>query len=111
MAKKDNPIGALIFLIALVLAVLLGALNKVDMTIATILVIAGLIVGLLNVTGKETKDFLIAGAVLVIVSAYGAGEMSIMPEILDGIFQGLLLVFIPATAVVALKEMLMLARR
>ncbi|MCG8405418.1 MAG: hypothetical protein MI923_09490 [Phycisphaerales bacterium] len=104
-----NTVGSLAFIIALIIAVILGALENINIAIAGLLVILGLVIGLLNVTRKESREFMIAGAVLVIVSALGSGEMSIIPAV-NGIFDGLMLVFVPATAVVALKEMLGLAR-
>jgi len=110
MAKKmTNPVGSWAFIIALILALVLGALERISPQIAYILVILGIIVGLLNVTQKETKDFLLGGVVLVIVSALGISEMSLISTV-KSVFDGLLLVFVPATAVVALKEMLGLAR-
>ena len=108
-APRTNTVGSLSFLLALILAIVLGALQSINIAIAGLLVVLGLVVGLLNVTARESREFLLAGAVLVIVSALGSGEMSILAAV-DGIFEGLMLVFVPATAVVALKEMLLIAR-
>jgi len=111
MAKKgDNVLGGWAFLIGLILAVILGAIGPLSSTIAIILVVLGLIVGLLNVSDKETQPFLLAGTVLVIVSSLGAGVMSIIPSA-SNILSSILVLFVPATVVVALKSVLTLARR
>ncbi len=83
---------------------ILGAATQANIALATVLVILGLIVGFLNVSAKETKDFMIGGAVLVIISALSGDELSVIP-VVQGVFDALLLLFVPATAIVAIKEM------
>jgi len=59
--NKGDLIGGWSFLIGLVLAVILGAMGRVDGSVSTILIVLGLIVGFLNVSDKETNQFLLAG--------------------------------------------------
>lgn len=109
MAKKSNLIGSWSFLIGVILAVILGSLGAITQTIATALVILGLIVGLLNITDKEAGPFLMAGTVLVIVSALGSNALQIIP-VVEGILNAILMLFVPATGIVALKSVFSLAK-
>lgn|SRR3989344_1991689 len=108
--KSSNLIGSWAFLVGVVLAIVIGAgLLQINSTWTMILVIIGLIVGLLNITGKEVEPFLISGAVLVIASSLGNNELGSIP-ILNGILSALLAIFVPATIIVAIKNVFNLAR-
>jgi hypothetical protein len=74
-----------------------------------LLVVLGLIVGFLNVTGKETKEFLLVAVVLVIAAGMGGasatlGGVQMIGQYLSGIFTQVLAFVVPATVVVALKD-------
>jgi len=107
MAKGGNLIGSWSFLIGVVLAVILGAMGAITQTIAIILVVLGLIVGLLNITDKEVGSFLMAGAVLV--SALGSNVLDTIP-IVARILNAILILFVPATVLVALKSVFSLSK-
>jgi hypothetical protein len=109
-SKKGNMIGSWAFLIGVVLAAILGLgfAGGFDATISWVLVVIGLIVGLLNIADKEAQPFLLSGVVLIIASSMGQG---IGIAMLDSILSALLLVFVPATIIVALKNVFGLARR
>ncbi len=115
MAKKGkNVVGAWAFLIGVILALVVGALGLVDARWTAALVVLGIVIGLLNIGGAELKDFMLAGAVLVIVSAFGgqglAGlEISIIR--IGAILNALITLFVPATIIVALKTVFALARK
>jgi len=113
MARKGNLIGAWAFLIGVILAVVVGLLNLGTTTgaWALVLVVLGIIIGLLNVGGAELKDFLLAGTVLVIVSAFGGQVLSEAVPYVGDILQALVALFVPATIVVALKAVFALAKR
>ena len=110
MAKKvkKNVLGAWAFLVGFVIAVILGIFSTAitgtayDIVLWT-LVLFGVIIGLLNVTRKESSKFLIAAFALVIVSYMGMGILTIIPQI-GNILSALLVLFVPATIVVALKS-------
>jgi len=109
---KGNLIGAWAFLIGVILALILGLLGQdvVTGTWAIILVVLGIIVGLLNIAGSETKDFLLAGTALVIVGALG-GQTLMEVSYLGNVLQALVILFVPATIVVALKSVFAIAKR
>jgi len=110
MAKKrGNVIGGWAFLIGVVLALVLGLMANVTATTATILVVAGLIIGLLNIADKESEPFLLSGAVLVIVSSFGQEALSVVAR-LGTVIDALLLLFVPATVVVAIRHVMNLAK-
>ena len=108
---KSNLLGAWAFLAGVIIAIIVGFLGvAVTSGIwAIILVVIGLIVGLLNVAGKELTHFLLAGVSLVIVSSFGAGSLIAVPYI-GQILAALLVLFIPATIVVALRSLFAVAK-
>lgn len=111
MAKQGgiDMLGRWAFLIGVILAVVLGFLGPVTGTWAMVLVIIGIIVGLLNVGDREVMPFLMSGAVLIIASALGGnllGNLDYVGSVLDA----LLAIFVPATVIVAVKNVFSLAR-
>ena len=113
MAKANlgDVVGGWAFLIGVVLAVIVGIFPIMSTTAAmTTLVIVGLIVGFLNVGDRETTQFLFSGLVLVLVSGTGQAMLASVPMVGD-ILRALLAVFVPATVIVAVKNVLSLARR
>ncbi|MBI2043526.1 hypothetical protein HYT25_04005 [Candidatus Pacearchaeota archaeon] len=112
MAKRKNNmdvVGEWAFLAGVVLAVILGVLGPVVGTWAMILVIIGIVVGLLNVADTEVMHFLMSGAVLIIASALGGNVMSGLPYA-GSVLDALLAIFVPATIIVAVKNVFILAR-
>jgi hypothetical protein len=114
MVKGTNVIGAWAFLIGVIIALVVGLVGYVsNQTWMIVLMAFGIIIGLLNVAGQELKDFMIAGTVLVIVSALG-GPAFLTLEIaqvkVGAVFQALTIMFVPATIVVSLKSLFALAK-
>lgn len=112
MAKSKlgmGIIGSWAFLIGVILAVVLGLLGMATGVWITVLVVIGLIVGLLNVTDKEAMPFLLSGAVLIIASSLGKGSLGSIVQI-DNILSALLVIFVPATIIVAVKNVFGIAR-
>ncbi|HLD33960.1 hypothetical protein A3A21_03715 [Candidatus Jorgensenbacteria bacterium RIFCSPLOWO2_01_FULL_45_25b] len=66
---------------------------------------------MLNVTAKETQSFLTAGTLLALMSFLGlqVGVFTEAPFVVN-ILNGILTLFIPATIIVALKAVYMLAQ-
>ncbi|MBA7494839.1 hypothetical protein ES702_05416 [subsurface metagenome] len=124
--SKENWLGAWAFLIGVVLAIIIGlattlipipTLIKYSAQIYGILVVLGLVVGSLNVTtGKDSQTFLIAGAVLVIVSKFGMESVTGsligigIGDAVASVFGALLVLFVPATIIVALKMVFSIAK-
>lgn len=109
MAKNINLIGSWAFFIGVILAIVLGIMNTLSGNMLTVLVIIGLIVGLLNVTGRETQPFLMSGLVLIIASVFGSSMLSSISWA-ERILSALLVIFVPATIVVAVKNVFNLAK-
>ena len=123
---KENFIGAWAFLIGIILAVVIGIsttlisipiLVKYSSAIYAILVILGIIIGFsINTSRKDSQTFLIAGAILVIVSRFGMESVigSLIGigvgEIVSSTFAALLALFVPATIVVAIKTVFGIAK-
>jgi len=107
--------GAWAFLVGVVLAVIFGIATKgiLGTTVASLLVIMGIVVGLLNVTAKESQPFMMAGIVLVLVSSFGGDVISKINTVgpyVGGILTAILVLFVPATIIVALKSVFELAK-
>ena len=81
MVKGFKKLGSWAFLAGVVLALVLGAWTAL----------------------------LMSGAVLIIASAFGGGLLQGIP-VLQGIFNALLAVFVPATIIVAIKNVFSLAK-
>ena len=112
MVKKsslENLVGKWVFLIGVLIALVIGLMSVNDSRVTIALVIIGLVVGLFNISGSETASFLMSGVVLIIASAFGGDVFSIVPQI-QGVFVALLSIFIPATIIVAIKNVFSLAR-
>lgn len=108
MAKGSKGFGGWAFIIGVVIAVLVGLFGGLSSWLWA-LVIIGLIVGLLNVSGGESTNFLLAAVSLVIVTALGSNVMSSI-AVLEDILNAITALVVPATVIVALKSIYTLAR-
>ena len=121
--STENSIGAWAFLAGVVLAIVIAlvksfsieAFVQFNQLFYIILVLMGAIIGSINVRSKDIHTFLLAGTVLVIVSKFGlegvidrlGGSMlgiTMLGLIGQEIFGALLVLFIPAVIIVALKS-------
>lgn len=108
--QKKNLIGGLAFIVGIVLALVAGVLGSTnDVLIITVLMILGLVVGLLNITGKEAMPFLLITTALVIVSSLGSSVLANI-QLLQQILNALTIFIIPAVIVVAIRAVFALAR-
>ncbi|MBI2101289.1 hypothetical protein HYT53_01650 [Candidatus Woesearchaeota archaeon] len=116
----EKQIGNYSFIIGVIVAVVLGLaaskLGNATVWLQSLLVVLGLVVGFLNVSGKETKEFLLV-AVSIVIVAYAAGdqikgweEVKVIGQYMQGIFNSILAFVVPATIVVALKQVWDLAK-
>ncbi len=125
LKSRENSVGAWAFLIGVVLAIIIGissalipipAMEEYSAQIYAILVILGIIIGFMNVSGKDTQSFMLAGAVLVVVSRFGMDSVtgSIIGigigDAVSSVFAALLGLFVPATIIVALKSVFSIAK-
>ena len=110
MAKsKGSFIGSWAYLIGVILALILGLFDVMNPTWLYILIAVGIIIGLLNVADKEVQPFLMSGIILIIASALGQTVTAQVPR-LEGMLQALLAIFVPATIIVAIKNVFSIAR-
>ncbi|MBS3123808.1 hypothetical protein J4437_04190 [Candidatus Woesearchaeota archaeon] len=115
--KKSSSylIGSWAFLIGLILAAILGLgyTGKFQDSLLWIVFLLGIVVGLLNITHQEVVPFLTSGTVLVLVSYLGL-QVGIFDKVLpfvENILQGILTLFVPATLIVAIKAVFVMARK
>ncbi|MEK6914702.1 MAG: hypothetical protein AABW83_03565 [Nanoarchaeota archaeon] len=110
MAKKGgNQLGSWAFLVGLIIAVVVGLFGQLGAAWLIALAVIGLLVGLLNIADSETTPFLMSGVILIIASAFGGDALSRVPYA-GAIFDALLVLFVPATVIVAIKNVFTLAR-
>ncbi len=125
MTARENTVGAWAFLLGIILAVAIGIsaslfpipfVEQYSAQMYAILVLIGLFVGYVNTMSRDPQTFLIAGAVLVIVSKFGMDSVTGniigigVGEVVSSIFGALLILFVPTTIVVAIKTVFAIAR-
>ena len=119
---RENLLGAWAFLIGIILALAVGILSaglgSLNAVILAVLVVLGLIVGFVNVSGKEVNTFLMASVSLVIVSFMGAEGISgirllnlNIGNMVSSTLGALLVMLVPATIVVAIKSLFSISQR
>jgi len=118
--SKENLLGAYAFLVGVVLAVIIGLFNKslesAGVLFYSALVVIGLLVGFMNVGDKNSSTFLIASLSLVIVGSLGSEPLKYVAlnnfavTSLRNVLTSLLVLFVPATIIVALKTVFSLAK-
>lgn len=118
--SRENLFGAWAFLIGVVLAVLVGVIagSRTNQLILGILAVIGIIAGYF-VAEKDVQTFLLASVSLVIVSFAGIQGLVLdaairgiaIGRMVSSILGTLLVMFVPATIVVALKTVFSLAKR
>ena len=118
--SRENLVGAYAFLIGVIFAIIMGLSQKIfSITYSNspyaFLVILGMIIGFLNVGDRDSMTFLIASLSLVIVSGFGQSALIYVSNIpflssLTAILAALLVMFVPATIIVALKVVFNLAK-
>ena len=105
------------FIIGVVIAIAIGIFSSnlsADMRgwLTFLLVVLGLVVGLLNVTEKETTPFLVA-AVALIATGTAGGNLALIPSLggyLEGVVKAIAVFVTPAAIIVALKAIQSLAK-
>jgi len=119
--SKENLLGAYAFLIGVVIAIILGMLSNNSLEQAssffyTVLVVIGIFVGFMNVGDKNSQTFLLASLTLVIVGALATGPLmfiaraNVVVNTLRNILISLMVLFVPATIIVALKTVFAISK-
>ncbi len=117
--SRENLIGAWAFFVGVLLAVVVGIFfqSAINPIILGILAVLGLVVGYF-VSEKDVQTFLIASVSLVIVSYAGISGLVInaavlgigIGHIVSAVLGTLLVLFVPATIIVALKTVFAIAQ-
>ena len=118
MAKKKSTsdfdlkrTGHYAFIVGILLALAVALIEMPENVAVSVLVILGLIVGLLNVTAKETMEFLIAALVLMVTASTTALILGSLHTILIAMWRNVMTFIGPAAIVVAIKTILVLAEK
>lgn len=112
-APPIQQIGHWAFLIGVLVAIIGGFLMNIlgETAVFSALFALGVIVGLLNITIRETTDFLVATMALILVSAANLRLIPYFGFILQNILNTLLFFVVPAAIIVALRAVWVLASR
>ncbi len=106
--------GEMAFLVLIIIAILAGLASAVatfDATwIAAILVILGLIVGILNISEKETSSFLVAAIALLVAGTSSFAALGGAGDIVTKILGFIGIAVAPAAVIVSLKAIYALGR-
>lgn len=108
-----NELGKWAFIVGAVIAIItgigagLGQSWGNDAWLMVILIVAGLIVGFVNITAKEVQGFLIAAIAMLVANTANLGILipgiDQLGAILAGIIAKLLVVVAPAALIVAVR--------
>ncbi len=113
-ASNAHLVGSWSFLIGIILAVVLGLgfAGAYHATLLWVVFLLGIVVGLLNIAHDEVGSFLTGGTILVLVSFLGVqvGVFEGVAPVIGNVLKGILTLFVPATIIVALKSVFVLAR-
>ncbi len=100
----DKTVGSWAFLIGSVVAILAGLIWQAAATpawVSWLLVVLGLVVGLLNITAKETTPFLVASIALLLAGT--GGRVAVLGAVINQILENIVLFVWPAALIVALR--------
>jgi len=113
---KTEKIGKWAFILGVFLAVVAGLFVGIDITVGVVLLGLGAIVGLLNISKRETTAFLVAGISLLlsgsmIATSTVTQNIPYIGSYLAYILANILLFFAPVVLIVALKTCYELAKK
>jgi hypothetical protein len=117
----NKKIGAYSFIAGILIALVLGIFadyirGSAAEILVSLLVVLGFVVGFLNVADKQSQEFLIVGAILVIIAYTGVGaaaslgKIMVIGKYITAVFTNLMMFVIPALIIVGLKDIVRLAK-
>ncbi len=108
---ETAKIGEWAFLIGVIIAILVGLFKGATATgtTATILVVLGVLVGLINITEKQTTGYLVSAIALLIAGSAGLGTLPFGTQI-SAMLGNIVLFVAPAAVIVALKTVVTLGK-
>jgi len=115
LKSKKNAVGSWAFIIGVILAIVLGLFSNflnatMHKVLFIILILIGIVVGLFNITNREGSKFLLTSLVLVLVAFIGGESILLIVPELGKILSAMIVLFVPAIIIVALKELFIIAK-
>jgi len=125
LKSHENSVGAWAFLLGVILALVVGvfttllpipALIDYSAQIYSVLALLGVVIGFMIVRGKDSQTFLLSGGIIVVASKFGMEGITGsligigLYDIVSSIFSAFLVLFVPATIIVALKTVFSIAK-
>jgi hypothetical protein len=127
ITSRENVLGAWAYTVGVIIAVAVGVIVGLRLDVpnfkiyslaaSALLVFFGLLIGFLNVNTRDINAFLLAGVSLVLVNSLASQAVSqgvvatgAVGSVLHAVFNSLLLIFVPATVIVALKSLFSITR-
>jgi hypothetical protein len=105
----DAKIGSWAFILGILISIVAGLIPAWQTTtLVWVLVLLGLVVGFLNITAKETTEFLVATVTLLIIGS--AGAIPALGVVILSILANIVAFVAPAALIVALKSIWVLAQ-
>jgi len=99
-------IGFWAFIIGFIIAIIAGIWWPAESAFVIVLIILGLLIGSLNITGKETLIFLVATIALIVVGqVFGPIKVLDVGKYLDQVLSYVATLMAPAAVVVAVKAL------
>lgn len=109
MATNGSPskLGEWAFIAGVILAILLGLFPNLDSEgVSVLFLMLGLIVGVVNITKKETHNFLLASIAILVVGTGGLNQIPALGNYFEQIFYNITSFVAPAVVIVGLKAVL-----
>lgn len=101
----EKMIGKWAFIIGVLLAIVAGIIPALQTaTVGWAFIVLGLVIGFLNVTEKETTEFLIAAIALMTIGAAGLAALNYIGGYITAILANIVTIVAPAALVVAIKS-------
>jgi quinol-cytochrome oxidoreductase complex cytochrome b subunit len=106
-----HRIAHYLFFLGIIIAILAGFFrNVVDpRVLVTTLILLGLIVGLFNITAKETHQFLLAAIALMLAGIVNLSLIPIIGDLLRAMLSNIVVFVVPGAIIVGLKTIWQLA--
>lgn len=106
-----SKVGSWSFIGGVIIALISGFLAGQAWIVPTLAVL-GIIVGLLNISREESQPFLLAAVAIVVVTSLGGAGLAVTPIVgaqLQVILTNIMVFVLPASIIVALREIYDLA--
>ncbi len=113
--KTLEKVGVIAFLVGIIIALILSipALGGIGAGVASILIVLGIIVGIINIGDEEVHQFLLAALVFIVSAGYLMEFSSMIPAIggwVKNFMTAVILFVAPGAAITALRALYEVAR-